>query len=324
MKKTLIATMVFFAACCQSYAEKKSYLFAYFTGNATAEQQVCFAISDDGVDFTPVNGGKPVISSDTIAVQKAVRDPHILHGNDGWYYMVLTDMDMSKGKWSNHGIVMLRSRNLINWEHHTVDFHERYANKDFAQANAVWAPQTIRDEKTGKLMVYFSLHSEKSGPFPKDVVYYAYANTDFSGLEGDPQPLFVFPTPTIDTDIVRSADGLYHVFFNTWGGAEGLGMKHYIAADLHDQTTWALQPGKVQPHDVAAEGPCVYPLEDGGWMLVYDRCRDRMCEFCFSKDLSSFTLLKQTPTEGLFTPRHGTVIQIEQKEKQALLDHFSK
>lgn len=313
--------MAFVSVCSINAAKPVSYLFAYFKDNSTG-QQVYFAVSDNGIDFIPLNEGKPVISPDTVSTQGGVRDPHIMRGNDGWYYMVLTDMDMSKGKWSNHGIVMLRSRNLVDWANHTVDFHERYAGKKFAEINAVWAPQTIWDEKAGKYMVYFSLHSEKSGPFARDAVYYAYANADFSDLEGDPQPLFTFPTPTIDTDIVRSDDGLYHVFFNTWGGKEGLGLRHYVAADLHSQATWTLQPGKVQPHNVAAEGSCVYPLHTGGWMLVYDRFRDGMCEFCFSDNLSSFKLLKQTPTKGAFTPRHGTVMQIDEKEKKALVERF--
>lgn len=59
-----------------------------------------------------------------------VRDPHILRGDDGWFRMVLTDMDWQQGKWSNHGIVMLKSRDLIHWVHHTVDFHLAYAGNN--------------------------------------------------------------------------------------------------------------------------------------------------------------------------------------------------
>ena len=103
-----------------------------------------------------------MISSDTIALSGGMRDPHLLRSKDGWFYLVLTDMDMSKGKWSNRGIIMLRSRDLVHWEHHCVYFPARYPGKPYAQANAVWAPQTIYDPSAGKLMVYFSLHSEKS------------------------------------------------------------------------------------------------------------------------------------------------------------------
>ena len=46
------------------------YLFVYFTGNQTSKQQICYALSSDGIDFVPLNGGHPVIASDSIAVMK--------------------------------------------------------------------------------------------------------------------------------------------------------------------------------------------------------------------------------------------------------------
>lgn len=325
----LLTIVAAFFLCCCTYAQivnkdNTHYLFVYFTGNTTEKQQIHFAVSDNGFDFTPLNGGRPVIASDSIARMGAVRDPHILRGQDGWLYMVATDMDYSKGKWTNHGIVMMRSRDFRSWEHHTVDFHERYAGKDPAKANAVWAPQTIWDESAGKMMVYFSLHSEKAGPYPKDAVYYAYANKDFSDLETDPQPLFTFPTPTIDTDIVKDDQGVYHLFFNTWGGKEGLGLRQYVFTDLHDTSGWKLIEGRMQPHNIAAEGSCVYPLKEGGWMMVYDCFRDGFCQFCKSDDLLSFTLQKSTPTTGTFTPRHGTVLFITQAEYEWLCDKYKK
>ena len=127
MKTVLfLLSMMFGAASIGAESSKEHYLFVYFTGNTTTQQQICYALSSNGVDFIPLNGGAPVIASDTIAIMKGVRDPHILRGHDGWFYMVATDMDWTKGKWSNRGIVMMRSRNLLDWEHHTVDFHERF------------------------------------------------------------------------------------------------------------------------------------------------------------------------------------------------------
>lgn len=203
MKGIICGTLFVLISNLSVMAQNGHYLFAYFNNNTKEGQQVCYAVSDDGVHFSPLNDGLPVISSDTIALSGGVRDPHLLRGQDGWFYQVLTDMDMSKGKWSNRGIILLRSHDLIQWEHHCVHFPARYPGKPYAQANAVWAPQTIYDFATEKLMVYFSLHSDKEGPFPQDAVYYAYANADFSDLEGDPQLLFAFPHPTIDTDIVQ-------------------------------------------------------------------------------------------------------------------------
>ena len=87
--------MIFAAVACALSAEAKkeeSYLFTYFTGNAPEQEQIHYALSSDGWNYTPLNDGAPVILSDTIALKKCVRDPHILRGNDGWFYQVITDM----------------------------------------------------------------------------------------------------------------------------------------------------------------------------------------------------------------------------------------
>lgn len=310
--------------CMAAQTKMTRYLFAYFNNNTTEGQQVCYAVSNDGVNFTPLNDGLPVIASDTISRSGGVRDPHILRGNDGWFYQVLTDMDMSLGKWTCQGIVMLRSRDLVHWQHHTVHFPERYSGTKFAKTNAVWAPQTIYDPSAGKLMVYFSLHSEKEGPFPQDAVYYAYANADFSNLEGEPQPLFTYPHPTIDTDIVKDQTGLYHLFFNTWGGPDGLQRRQYEFRDLHNQQAWTLVPGHQQPTSLNSEGSTAYQLADGTWMLSYDCFKDGVYQFCRTRDFRHYELVHETKTEGNFTPRHGSILQISEQEYQHLLKSYGK
>lgn len=299
------------------------YLFVYFTGNQASKQRICYALSSDGIDFVPLNGGHPVIASDSIAVMKGVRDPHILRGTNGWFYMVATDMDWTKGKWSNRGIVMMRSQNLLDWEHHTVDFHQRFAGTEAAKVNAVWAPQTIWDPAAQKYMIYFSLHSEKDGLYPQDAIYYTYANADFSDVEIIPKRLFEYPYPTIDADIVLDEAGIYHLFFNTWGGADGLLRRQYMFTDLHDQDKWRLVEGRMQPNDIASEGSCAYPLAGGEWILVYDCFRDGFSQFCRSKDLIQFELVRTTSMDkGAFSPRHGTVIQITEKEFEILKKRY--
>ena len=303
------------------------YLFTYFTDNSTKGQQVCYAVSDNGLDFTPLNGGKLVIASDSISVSGGVRDPHILRGSDGWFRMVLTDMDWQKGKWSNRGIVMLRSHDLIHWEHHTVHFPARYAGRDAAKADAVWAPQTIYDPEAGKYMVYFSLHSPKGGPFATDAVYYAYANDNFTDLVGDePQRLFAYEGPTIDTDIVRDEKGLYHVFFNTWGNG-GTGRRQFLAQNLHHSENWRLLPDLMQPEGMKmkSEGSSAYPLNDGsGWVLAYDCFADGVFHFCQTTDLEHFTLVRETKTMGYFTPRHGSVIPLTDEEYQRIISYYKQ
>ena len=92
---TLFAVVTLFPS---AYAQKEqnemvAYLFTYFNGNSPKQEQICYALSDDGYNYTPLNDGEPVIKSDTIAFTQCVRDPHILRCEDGkTFYMVVTDM----------------------------------------------------------------------------------------------------------------------------------------------------------------------------------------------------------------------------------------
>ena len=293
-----------------------AYLFTYFTGNAPEKEQICYALSSDGWNYTPLNQGHPVIASDTIARTKCVRDPHILRGEDGWFYQVVTDMRSSLGWSSNRGMVLMRSRDLLKWEHHAIHFPERYKGTMFEHVTRVWAPQTIYDKAAGKYMVYFSILTD-DGNCPYDKVFYAYANADFSDFEGEPKVLFDVNNASIDTDIVRDDDGLYHVFFKTEGQRQK-GIKQFITPDLHDLSKWELQPGFCQDTNKAVEGSGVFRLFDGTWVLMYDCYTSYHYQFCKSSDLKTFKQVQDTQTSGMFTPRHGTVIAITKKEKDLL------
>ena len=229
--KFLLATLICASLATSAFADKKetkqestndpnamvAYLFTYFNSNDPKDEQICYAISDDGYNFTPLNHGNPVISSDTIALTQCVRDPHILRCEDGkGFYMVATDMRSAYGWSSNRGMVLLKSKDLINWEHSTVNFPTRYT-KEWKNVIRVWAPETIYDKKAGKYMVFYSLRTSDPGSFDK--IYYQYANEDFTDLEGEPKWLFDAGNATIDGDIVYNEnDQLYHLFYKQESG----------------------------------------------------------------------------------------------------------
>lgn len=303
--------------------EMKAYLFTYFTGNAPEQEQICYAVSHDGFNYTPLNNGQPIIGSDTIAIAKGVRDPHILRCKDGWFRMVVTDMRCTLGWASNRGMVLMRSRDLIHWEHHTIHFPERYAGTNFANVTRVWAPQTIYDEKAKKYMVYFSLLTS-DGTIPYDRVYWCYANDDFSELETTPEVLFDFNAPAIDTDIVKDEKGLFHLFFKTEADGSHKGIRQYTfkKKELHKPEKWTLLDGFCETTKEDVEGAGVFPLIGGGWCLMYDCYRNHHYQFTKSNDLMKFTFIQNTETKGVFTPRHGTVIQITQAEYDRLTSRW--
>ncbi|MCD8318900.1 MAG: glycoside hydrolase family 43 protein [Paraprevotella sp.] len=186
-------------------------LFAYFEGGGDARQQehLRFALSDDGVNWRALNENRPVISSDSISESGGIRDPHILRGEDGRFYIVATDMNTAQNGWNeNPGIVLLRSDDLIHWSHAKINLSMDYP-KNFGDAYWVWAPQTIYDRKAKKYRIYFTLQRNDRKSL---VTYYAYANKDFTGFESEPRTLFSARYGSIDNDIIER-DGVYHLFY---------------------------------------------------------------------------------------------------------------
>lgn len=315
----------------ESEEQKMScYLFAYFTGNRQDEEQICFALSEDGYNYTLLNDGNPIISSDTISRKKAVRDPHILRGEDGkTFYMVVTDMRSGDGWSSNDGLVLMKSTDLINWTHSAIDFPETWPEIfDREKLTQVWAPQTIYDAKAKKYMVYYSIgwngdtqKEARESKTKKDdtkthyVIYYSYANEDFTELS-EPKVLYDHGANTIDADIVfNEADGLYHMFFKTEG--EGNGIQQATAKKLRGK--WTPERRYLQQTNVAVEGSGVFKLIDSDeWILMYDCYGSGYYQFCKSKDLKNFTRICETKTRGAFTPRHGTTITITAEEAARL------
>ena len=131
------------------------YLFVYFPSNSN--ENLYYAISQDGYNYTPLNNGQPFFTAEGNTVMGGLRDPHILRGEDGKFYMAVTDMKSALGWSSNRGLVLMKSDDLIKWTCHTVHFPTKYAGTNFANVTRVWAPETIYDHQAGKYMVYFSL-----------------------------------------------------------------------------------------------------------------------------------------------------------------------
>lgn len=308
---------VLFAAAQQ----RSKYLFVYFTGNAPEQEQISYAVSDDGFDYVPLNDGRPVVSGDTVARTGGLRDPHLLRGSDGWFRMVATDMRSSLGWNSNRGIVLLRSRDLLQWEHHTVAFPEKFAGTPFAKVVRVWAPQTFYDTRAGKYLIYFSVLTD-DGTVPYDRVYACYANADFSDVEECPRLLFDYGQAAIDPDIVQDAEGVCHLFFKTEADSVRKGIRQYTFTDLYRPDTWTLHEGYCETTAHNVEGAGVFPLADGDWCLMYDCYMNGYYQFTRSSDLRHFTFVKNTPTQGAFTPRHGSVLPISAKEYRRLRKAF--
>ena len=300
------------------------YLFAFFPSNDN--ENIYFAVGEDGYNYTTINNDQAVFLAQGHTVMGGLRDPHILRGEDGYFYMVATDMRSALGWASNRGMVLMKSTDLINWTSSTVHFPTKYAGTYLANVTRVWAPETIYDKEAGKYMIYFSILTN-DGTVTYDKVFYCYANSDFTDLEGEPVYFYDRGSATIDMDIVyNEADELYHAFYKNEGSG---GICKVTATSLTptagqpNGSQWSNPSGTLQQTNEAVEGSGVFRIiNDDNWILMYDCYGSGHYQFCSSPDLEKFTFVKNTATSGSFTPRHGTVLPITEQEYQALMQAF--
>ncbi|HEX3020306.1 MAG TPA: glycoside hydrolase family 43 protein [Chitinispirillaceae bacterium] len=308
---TVSIYLLFFSIQSTSAADSfTAYLFAYFTGNSKTQEAIRFALSNDAHNFKALNNNNPVISSEKISSTGGVRDPHILRGENDDYYMVATDMVSANGWASNRGLVMLRSTNLIDWTSSAVNIPQTFPA--YSAADRVWAPQVIYDKTVGKYMVYFAM---RLGPNVTDKIYYAFADSTFTHFESTPKLLYSYNSnAAIDADIICK-DSTYYLFFKTEGS--GNGIKSATSRNLTEG--YILYDKYLQATTAAVEGSCVFPLIDSDtFVLMYDVYTSGKYEFAVSTDLRNFKK-DPLPISFDFTPRHGTVIPITEKEKKNLL-----
>lgn len=298
------------------------YLFAYFEGSGNKQEHLRFAISEDAKNWYALNDNQPVIASDSISTSGGIRDPHILRGEDGCYYIVATDMNTVKNGWKdNPGIVLMKSKDLVNWTHSKIVLKEDY-KEHFSDAYWVWAPQTIYDKKAKKYMIYFTL--QRTGDGRKSLVtYYAYANKDFTGFESEPKVLFNAKYGCIDNDIIERK-GVYHMFYkgnikNAEGKEIQNGIQQATAKNL--KGPWKEDFKFIDAYadsKTGVEGSGVFKLNDKDeYVLMYDLYGSGRYEYQTSKDLNTFSTKPESFRKDFF-PRHGTVCSVTKDEMERL------
>ena len=307
--------------------EFQAYLFTYFEGAGPRDkqEQLRFGVSDDGINWSALNNNQPIIASDEISGTGGIRDPHVLRREDEKsFYLVATDMNTVKNGWGyNPGIVMLKSNDLVKWEHAVIDLEKLYPVR-FRNIQWVWAPQTIYDPAADKYMVYFTVKFKDDAKLD---FYAAYAKSDFSGFENEPTVLFRAKYGAIDGNIVYK-DGLYHFFYkgNTKdedGKETRNGIQQAIGKTL--QGPWVEDFKYLDAYSVkkiVVEGSGIFKLNQSDtYVLMYDLYTNHRYEFQRSKDLFNFTETPESFTKD-FSPRHGTVIGITAAEAKRLNERW--
>jgi len=311
-----------------------AYLMVYFKDDT---HSLYMALSDDGYSFTDINDGKPVIGGDTIALQKGIRDPYIMRGPDGLFYLAMTDLHIFAQKagyrdtewerdgreygWGNNkGLVLMKSKDLINWSR--ANLRVDMAFPGYENIGCAWAPELIYDDKEDKIMMYFTM---RFGTEPNKL-YYSYMNKDFTGMETEPQILFRYKDITcIDGDITKVGNK-YHLFYVMHDN--GAGIKQAVSDKINSD--YVYDPKWYDPEPQACEAPNVWKrIGKEKWVLMYDIYGVNPHNFGFSEtsDFVNFTNLGHF-NEGVMkatnftSPKHGAVIHLTKKEAERLAKYW--
>lgn len=317
-----------------------AYLLVYFRDET---HSLHIAVSRDGYAFTDVNDGKPVLEGRNISEQKGIRDPHIVRGPNGAFYLSMTDLHIyaqreglrdtewerpkeTHGWGNNRSLIFMKSHDLIHWTHAIVHVDKLFP--ETAKLSAAWAPETIYDPATRKMMVYYTT---RDGAGTERMVY-SYADKGFTTLTQAPRPLFTYPKAnvgSIDGDITRIGDK-FHLFY----------VAHERPGHLRQAVSkkinggYVFDPQPVDPETVGTEAPNLWRRSGTNtYVLMYDvfGAKPNNMGFSETSDFKTFRNLGRFNEPGSpmkaanFTgPKHGAVMPISLSEADRLERYFAR
>lgn len=290
------------------------YLFCYFVGNMPEEESVHFAVSSDGYNFEPLNKNEPVIKQKL--VKKCCRDPFIFRDEKNIFHIIATDMRCHDGWNSNNSMVVWDSNDLLYWENERIiDFSRFESTKN---ADRVWAPEVISDNKKGEYMIYWT-HNNSDDDLDT-ITWYAYTK-DFATLTTEPKVLFRPKSGmcAIDADIIEK-DGRYYLY-QADGEKEAI---CYAVSDNADGPYHEPDNNKISVADVALEGNCIYQIHGTDkYVLIADQFRTGGYFMQETTDMIHFKKVDEASFSlNHLKPRHGSVLHITDAEYRRLIEYY--
>jgi beta-xylosidase len=313
----------------QKYA---GYLFAYFTGEGTADgEQIRYALSrgNDPLHWRELNAGKPVLTS-TIG-EKGLRDPFVIRSPRGdKFYLIATDLRMyknSSGSWDHvqrHGsksIMIWESTDLVHWT------DQRLVQVAPDNAGNTWAPEAYWDDSLGEYVVFWAskLYADDD-PDHTGSTYnkMLYATTKDFRTFSAPK---VWDDPgysVIDSTVVKYKDTYYRYTKDERDPSSSSPCSKFITAEKSTSLT-------ATKYDFVAdcvgsgamdrgEGPTVFKSNtEQKWYLFIDEYGGRGYVPFETTDLDSGRWTPSPDYQLPASPRHGTVLPVTQAEYDRLL-----
>ncbi|MGW0333962.1 family 43 glycosylhydrolase [Streptomyces sp. NPDC003011] len=308
------------------------YLFAYFTGEGTADgEQIRYALSrgNDPLHWRELNAGKPVLTS-TIG-EKGLRDPFVIRSPEGdRFYLIATDLRMyrdSSGSWDEvqrHGsksIMVWESTDLVHWT------DQRLVKVAPDNAGNTWAPEAYWDDSLDAYVVFWAskLYADDDpGHTGSTYNKMLYATTKDFRTFSEPK---VWDDPgysVIDSTVVKHEDTYYRYTKDERDPSSSSPCSKFITGEKsasltdtsYDFVSDCIGSGSID----RGEGPTVFKSNtEKKWYLFIDEYGGRGYVPFETTDLDSGKWTMSTDYQLPASPRHGTVLPVTQAEYDRLL-----
>ncbi len=300
--------------------EYSAYLFSYFIGSRADQENVFFAVSEDGINWKATNKEQPVLK--TMLGTTGIRDPFISRSAEGdRFFLIATDLCIAKdGDWvkaqrkGSQSIFIWESLDLIHWS------EPRLVKINSDTAGCTWAPEAFYDERTGEYLVFWASRVSMDN-FAKQRIYYVKTRDFYYFTE--PQIWMDYPFSVIDTTIIQ--DGGVYYRFTKYEDRKRVMMER--ANSLMGE--WSEVKSESLLAQEGVEGPCCFALHKkdqvGGnrFCLLLDHFVGSGYYMMMTKNLENAEFKREEnyclPQKR---PHHGTVIPITEKEYKAVVAHY--
>lgn len=337
--RAIVSVILLFTGI-SAFSEPKysAYLFAYFKGEGLAQgEQIYFAVSQDGLHWTDLNDGNPVLIS-TMG-EKGLRDPFIMRSaeNDK-FYVIATDLKIyGNGDWTaaqttgSKSIMVWESSDLIHWS------DQRMCQVAPQGAGCTWAPEAVYNEETGEYIVFWSSKIPSSQNVANNDnthrVYYC-TTKDFIHF-GETKMWIELKNQSgrtisvIDATAIKVGDTYYRFKKNEATEAHKYGMPSSGKYIIMEKSNSLLGNWTEISSDMSqisgVEGPTCFKMNnEDKWCLFLDDFGGKGYYPLISTDLSSgkFTQLSSNQYSLPSVMRHGSVINLTEDEYYALLAQY--
>ncbi|WP_309112730.1 glycoside hydrolase family 43 protein [Saccharothrix sp.] len=192
-------------APAQAQAADAAYVMGYFKeslNGAGGVNAVHLAVSDDGLEWTPLNENNPVLIP--TAGTKGIRDPFITRLNNGTWVLVATDIPVNSDfRKPNQNIHVWTSPDLVNWS------ADRLLNVNSTNTTSFsWAPAIHWDPSRNAYGITFSTVP----PGGSHAVIAVSYTTDFVTATA-PVVFFDPGTSVIDSHVITNLNGMNYLYY---------------------------------------------------------------------------------------------------------------